>query len=242
MFLVSTSAAIEALLSASAVSAVTLDTSYYDDPVASGTPLGGTKTTVSGTTPVTIVAAPSAGIGRAIHFILAHNPNVLAVELTIRRVGGGNLWKGTLQASETFHWNFRGEPSQLSTPSHTHQGLLPAGGTTGQVPKKASGTDFDYGWEDNTLGVVYGEQELDVGSTRVFDKTFTISSATCTAAKKLQAYITPKATTEHSLDEHIVDPPLVYAHSPASGSFSITLASRDRSPLYGRYNIGWLHT
>jgi hypothetical protein len=242
MFLISTSDPIQAVLAATATIAVTIDTSTYDDPVASGTPLGGVKTTVGGTTPVNIVTAPGTGVGRAVHTILAYNPNTTPVELTIQRSGGAILWTGTLQSEETFHWNFKGEPSQLISPDHTHQGLLPTGGTTGQVPKKISGTAFDYGWADETLGVVYGEQELDVGVTRVFDKTFTITSATCTAAKKLQAYITPKATADHTLDEHLVDPPYVFAHSPASGSFSISLVSRDRSPLFGRYNIGWLHT
>lgn len=35
---------------------------------------------------------------------------------------------------------------------HSHSGLVPAGGTTGQVLKKASGTDYDTEWGDETGG------------------------------------------------------------------------------------------
>lgn len=38
---------------------------------------------------------------------------------------------------------------QLAAGDHTHSALTPAGGTTGQVLKKTSGTDFDYAWEND---------------------------------------------------------------------------------------------
>lgn len=35
---------------------------------------------------------------------------------------------------------------------HSHSGLAPAGGTTGQVLKKVSGTDYDYSWQADATG------------------------------------------------------------------------------------------
>lgn len=42
--------------------------------------------------------------------------------------------------------------ADLSPTTHTHSGLLPAGGGTGQVIKKLSATDYDYAWGADTGG------------------------------------------------------------------------------------------
>lgn len=218
----------------------------YFDKTSSANTFGASRTETNGTTAVTFVAAPGASTVRAITSLMVYNPNVAAVTLTLRLNDNSTmrtLWKGVLQSEETLEWTNKNGFTVVAIPTHTHSGLAPSGGTTNQVLTKSSGTDYAYAWADATLGVVYGEQELNCGvAPGTTNKTFTITSATCTAAKKLGAYIVPKATAEHTLDEHIVDPPMVFAHTPASGEFSITLATKDWSRLYGNYNVGWFHT
>jgi len=46
-----------------------------------------------------------------------------------------------------YHNDARGD-ARYSLLGHTHTALLPAGGSTGQVLKKASGTDYDTEWSD----------------------------------------------------------------------------------------------
>ena len=65
--------------------------------------------------------------------------------------------------------------------------------------------------------------------------------------------IFPAATTDHTTDEHWVDPPDVFAGNVQAGvGFTIYGINRDRSEigpqtrvvdapkLYGKYNIGWV--
>lgn len=85
--------------------------------------------------------------------------------------------------------------------------------------------------------------------------TVSIARATVTAATQVEAYLFPKSTgaglTDHNVDEHLVDPPSVYAHSVVAGvGFSITAVSgpRGRSHrvgadfLAGKYNVRWVAT
>ena len=218
-----------------------------DIPDVSACTAASSRGQISSATTTTLVSAPSAGNVRQIKGILLTNVHASAANtLTLKvTVSGTDYTLGvfTLEAGETLQYvdgkGFLTEPLA----GHTHAGLAPSGGSDGHVLTKQSASDYDYAWEAQTLGVTYGESELDCG---IFPgatiKTFTVTSAACTAASKLLAYVTPKATADHSLDEHTVDPPLVFAHSPASGSFSITLRARGNTRLYGDYNIGWSHT
>lgn len=45
--------------------------------------------------------------------------------------------------------------------SHTHNGLAPTGGTTGQVLKKVSNTNYDYGWDDDETAAPGGGVTMD---------------------------------------------------------------------------------
>lgn len=96
-----------------------------------------------------------------------------------------------------------------------------------------------------------GQQAIAVGAFPGVEMyTTTITSATCTSSSNVEAWIIPKDTSDHTLDEHLADPPYVQAHSPASGSFSVTLRWRDAMPasgdlrpfrIFGSWNVGWVH-
>ena len=112
-----------------------------------------------------------------------------------------------------------------------------------------------------------GATDVNVGAFPGVDSyTATIAAAGCTAASQVEAWILPAVTADHSVDEHLVDPPRVVAHSPASGSFSVTLIPREdaavfatislkqtansKKPgkrnsaafIFGSWHIGWVHS
>ena len=65
----------------------------------------------------------------------------------ITNTPAGNIAATTVQAA------INELDTEKAASSHTHSGLAPAGGTTGQVLKKNTNTDYDYGWAaDNTGG------------------------------------------------------------------------------------------
>ena len=55
--------------------------------------------------------------------------------------------------------NFDG---RYSLQSHTHSGLNPIGGTTGQILKKNSGADYDYSWQTEAAGYVATSRTLTI--------------------------------------------------------------------------------
>jgi hypothetical protein len=63
----------------------------------------------------------------------------------------------------------------------------------------------------------------------------------------VNAWILPAATADHSIDEHIIDPPLVSAYADGSGNIVITGVPRFTPPSpippdpmpYGKWNVGW---
>lgn len=65
--------------------------------------------------------------------------------------GGTPSWggiTGTLSNQTDLNTALNGKASSV----HTHNGLAPVGGTTGQVLKKNSGTDHDYSWQVDATG------------------------------------------------------------------------------------------
>lgn len=66
-----------------------------------------------------------------------------------------------------YHNDARGD-ARYSLLGHTHNGLAPTGGTTGQVLKKNSNTNFDYSWQaDNDTGGGGGVSDGDKGDITV---------------------------------------------------------------------------
>ena len=98
-----------------------------------------------------------------------------------------------------------------------------------------------------------GETTVDFG-TGADLVTVSVSRASVAAATThVEAYLYPKSTgsglTDHSADEHMVDPPQVYAHSVVDGvGFSITAVSpppgrsamRGADYLTGKYTVRWV--
>lgn len=103
---------------------------------------------------------------------------------------------------------------------------------------------------------------LDIGAfPGASDVEFSITGLSGIAdASQVEAWIEPSATTDHSLDEHVVDPPFAVAYSPsaAGASMKIRLLARDSYPvadivsnngfsppnnnaplIYGKWNVGY---
>jgi hypothetical protein len=105
------------------------------------------------------------------------------------------------------------------------------------------------------MAVGTGEVIIDFGTGKDL-VTITISrSSVDSVTTHVEAYLFPKATgsglTDHKVDEHLIDPPSVYAHSIVTGvGFSITALSppagrskvRGSDYLSGRYTIRWVST
>lgn len=117
------------------------------------------------------------------------------------------------------------------------------------------------------MAAASGELDVDAGALPGVESiTVSVVAAGCTTSSQVEAWLIPKDTADHSLDEHLVDPPSVVAHSPLAGSFSVTLSARPdvgiawysialrggagsklpskRSPVlvYGEWRIGWVHS
>lgn len=100
-----------------------------------------------------------------------------------------------------------------------------------------------------------GETTVDF-STGLDVVTVSVSRATvATATTQVEAYLFPKSTgsglTDHNVDEHLIDPPRVFAHTIVDGvGFSITAVSGEpnrssmRGPDYhkGKYTVRWVST
>lgn len=58
---------------------------------------------------------------------------------------------------------------------------------------------------------------------------------------RVEAYIEPTATVEHSADEHFVEDLCVVAGNVVNATgFTIYGRTTDNTRLYGRWNIGWV--
>lgn len=71
--------------------------------------------------------------------------------------------------------------------------------------------------------------------------TITIARTEITAGAAIMANLSPKATSDHTVDEHLVDGPLVWAHSPVAGvGFSVSAQPRDEHGIIsGLWNFRW---
>jgi hypothetical protein len=57
----------------------------------------------------------------------------------------------------------------------------------------------------------------------------------------VEAWIRPAATTDHTADEHIVDPPrIVAADIVAATGFTIHGFSNNKVPHHGKYTVAWV--
>lgn len=103
------------------------------------------------------------------------------------------------------------------------------------------------------MAVGTGETTVDFGTGSDMVTVAIARASVAAATTHVEAYLFPKATgsglTDHNVDEHLIDPPLVYAHSIVDGvGFSIT-AKSPPSPFWGalaylsgKYNVRWVST
>jgi hypothetical protein len=78
---------------------------------------------------------------------------------------------------------------------HTHDGLLPAGGTIGQIATKNSGTDYDYSWADAPAGGGGGN-----GNTTVDDFIVELGAGATVADRIIAATTIPAGWTVAGAD------------------------------------------
>lgn len=89
------------------------------------------------------------------------------------------------------------------------------------------------------LGRGQGVRVVDLGAfPGTGDATLVVTEQTGILPTALiAAWIVPIATTDHSVDEHRIEPPLVSAHSiTADSGFSISLVSALRAQ-YGKWSV-----
>lgn len=86
--------------------------------------------------------------------------------------------------------------------------------------------------------------EIDFGAfPGASDTSLAVSGLTdIEAGSAVEAWIFPKATDDHTLDEHVANPPRVYAGSVVAGSgFTIYAANPDRGDTrtYGKWSVAY---
>lgn len=89
-----------------------------------------------------------------------------------------------------------------------------------------------------------GETTLDFGATGSDLAEVAVARASVLSTTHVEAYLYPKDTADHNVDEHLVDGPLVFAHSVSAGvGFTITgRAPDDHRTLTGLYTVRWVAT
>ena len=71
--------------------------------------------------------------------------------------------------------------------------------------------------------------------------TVTGQSGILAASSLAEAWLFPEATANHSIDEHVVDGPMVFACEIVDGvGFTIRATARNPGNLYGLYSVGWV--
>lgn len=100
-------------------------------------------------------AAGTVAAGDHLHTGVYEPAGVAAADITDSTATGRSVLTGDAAAGRT--------ALSASEASHTHNGLAPTGGTTGQVLKKASNTNFDYAWDTDETSEG-GSEAFPVGS------------------------------------------------------------------------------
>lgn len=86
--------------------------------------VSGSDGTLNGVTPVTLVAAPGAGVERIVKTITVQNRDTAVVAFTLRKVSAGGtrqIWSGDLDPGDTFIWN---DPIVLEATTSSITGVM----------------------------------------------------------------------------------------------------------------------
>jgi hypothetical protein len=113
---------------------------------------------------------------------------------------------------------------------------VPVGGAAGTVLTKASGADHDTAWRPL---VTRGTTTVDFGASASDASAVVTGQIGIAPSSIVRAWISPVATADHSVDEHIVEPLRVFAHSITDGvGFAIT-AVCNSGRTSGEFSISW---
>jgi len=89
-----------------------------------------------------------------------------------------------------------------------------------------------------------GTGQIDFGATNAQETTLVITGqAGILAGSTVSAWIVPTATTDHSVDEHLVDPPRVFAGTIVPGTGFTIYANAYNNPgseSYGKWSVAWM--
>jgi hypothetical protein len=64
--------------------------------------------------------------------------------------------------------------------------------------------------------------------------------ASIIAGSLAEAWVFPTASSNHSADEHIIDPPRLIAGNVVAGTGFTIYAQALNAPLYGTYTVAWV--
>lgn len=85
-----------------------------------------------------------------------------------------------------------------------------------------------------------GQSEVDFGSGGNTNASTTITGqASIAAESSVVATLLPKATTEHAIDDHVVEEIDVFAGNIVAGTGFTIYAKTRNVPLYGKYAVAW---
>lgn len=88
-----------------------------------------------------------------------------------------------------------------------------------------------------------GTAEVDFGALpgSMYTTVAVTGQAAIVAGSLVEAWIRPAATTDHSADEHVVDPPrIVAADIVAATGFTIHAFSNNNVRHHGKYTVSWV--
>jgi len=154
-------------------------TSHYADATATAFTEGGNDGVMNGTTPVTLVAAPSASTRRIIKAISIQNRDTAEVVITINLVSAGGtrqIWKGILQVGDT--WTLDGVIDSNGAIKQTFTSTLYVGLTGDETvagiktfssfpltPSSSPTTDYQVANKQYVDGLISGENWWDRAGT-----------------------------------------------------------------------------
>lgn len=122
------------------------------------------------TTDVDLVASPAASTQRVIDYLSVYNNDTTSIAINVRLDASGTdyiLWRGTIATNERVEyengkgWTVTSASGVVKyvgdTGSTGSAGVgVPAGGTTGQLLRKSSATNFDTAWWTLAVGSTSG--------------------------------------------------------------------------------------